>query len=356
MRVNGTPTVITEDAQGQMWVCTQQGRVYCEGSLVLDIGSKLVPLNSLYDERGLLGLALHPTRRNVFYLYYSAPGNTGLNIFTASGWNEDKYTSVATIEEYEGQQPLRVILQIKQPLYTHNGKDVLQFRPSDGSLIFAIGDSNGEFDLFNLAQNDAFVHGKTLAINVSTVPVSTALISRTAQLPASIVIENKGLRNPVSVDIVPATAQHTETTFIAMAGQNLFEFAVAYQGTGNNFGWRKYEGPEPTKLPLNIPVFNDPDFPYHRPFVWYSHYDPQFFNLLVVMTAGKVIGETFYFLDWMSGLYRCTPNFQQLETQVPFEKVVLGENLSSYTALGRINNKLWVGGLKNGQGMVVSLD
>jgi hypothetical protein len=356
---DGTPTAIRHDFQGNLWVITQPGKVYKNGALFLDLINKLVKFHPVYDERGLLSIALHPTLANRYYLMYTAPGTVGLNILdgpqaTDTQWNEEKYTTLLVLEEYEGQQPRRKLLELKHPGFNHNTKDSLSFRPSDGALLWALGDDGFEYDLLNLAQRDQFIKGKLLAVNLAQVPDSRGPLSRVAQLPVGVTVEGKGLRNPVSLQ--HALCGTRELTFVTCPGQERFEWAFAFEGKGHNFGWRTYEGPERTRLPLNLPVHsNDPDFPHYQPFMSYSHKQ---INSLKgsVTTGGRLVGTVFYFLDYQNGLYQCTPNLDNLQQAVPFQKVKLPLRLDSYTSLGQEGQVLLIAGLLRGRGYLYTLE
>src|SRR5262245_59934353 len=91
-----SPTAVSNagDGSNRLFVCEQRGkiRIIQNGMLLptpfLDVGAKLVPAQAGFDERGLLGLALHPGYSNPaspgfrkFYIFYSAvspnaPGTT----------------------------------------------------------------------------------------------------------------------------------------------------------------------------------------------------------------------------------------------------------------------------------------
>ena len=65
------------DQVGKIWVIDREG--YRRPKPFLDLSSKLVSLNPAYDERGLLGLALHPEFKTNgrFYVYYQLPPRPG---------------------------------------------------------------------------------------------------------------------------------------------------------------------------------------------------------------------------------------------------------------------------------------
>ena len=73
--------VAPPDKSGRLFIVDQIGliRVLDGGALrdaaFLDVRSKIVPLSPTYDERGLLGIALHPQfgQNKKLYIFYSAP-------------------------------------------------------------------------------------------------------------------------------------------------------------------------------------------------------------------------------------------------------------------------------------------
>ena len=78
------------DGSGRLFVVDQVGLIRvidADGTLrpnpFLDLRSRIVPLMSGFDERGLLGLAFHPgySANGRFFVYYSAPLRPG------AGWS-----------------------------------------------------------------------------------------------------------------------------------------------------------------------------------------------------------------------------------------------------------------------------
>ena len=76
-----SPTAIVFPGNGEIWVSEQTGqlRVIKNGILMrsplLDLTGKMIKVNKGYEERGFLGLALHPqfNSNHMFYAFYSAP-------------------------------------------------------------------------------------------------------------------------------------------------------------------------------------------------------------------------------------------------------------------------------------------
>jgi hypothetical protein len=80
---DGTGRLFMVDQAGTIWVLSADGNRLSE--LFLDLSSKMVTLNQNYDERGLLGLAFHPSFKDNgrLFVFYSAPLRSG----GPSGWN-----------------------------------------------------------------------------------------------------------------------------------------------------------------------------------------------------------------------------------------------------------------------------
>src|SRR5258708_2506536 len=73
------PTAMTFPEKDVIWLLEQKGfiRVIRNGKLsadpLLDLRSKMIKVNDGYEERGLLGIALHPkfSTNKKFYVFYS---------------------------------------------------------------------------------------------------------------------------------------------------------------------------------------------------------------------------------------------------------------------------------------------
>ena len=80
------------DGTGRLFVVDQVGKIRIIGSdgklmtdPFLDLSGLIVPLKSVYDERGTLGLAFHPdyAKNGRFFVYYTTPFRTG----APAGWD-----------------------------------------------------------------------------------------------------------------------------------------------------------------------------------------------------------------------------------------------------------------------------
>jgi glucose/arabinose dehydrogenase len=143
-----------QDDSGQFYVADQDGRIWIITSdhqrieePFLDLRSRIVDLRSSYDERGLLGLALHPNyvENGRFFVYYSAP----LRADGPQNWDHTSYLSEFLRSKSDPNRAdpdsERLLLQIDQPQSNHNGGQIA-FGP-DGFLYVPLGDGGGANDI-----------------------------------------------------------------------------------------------------------------------------------------------------------------------------------------------------------------
>src|ERR1051325_11656026 len=86
---DGSSRLFVTDQTGLIWILTNGKRIE---KPFLDIRERVVPLNSFYDERGLLGLAFHPkfAANGLFYVSYSGHLQLGLS---PTEWDHTTYIS-----------------------------------------------------------------------------------------------------------------------------------------------------------------------------------------------------------------------------------------------------------------------
>jgi glucose/arabinose dehydrogenase len=223
------------DGSGRIFIVLQGGRIFIfDGSQVLpqpflNIG----PIISSGGERGLLGLAFHPSygTNGFFYVDYTdTGGNTVIARYSVSGDPNVADPNSASI-----------LLNINQPFSNHNGGQI-QFGP-DGLLYIGMGDGGSGGDPQNNGQDLATLLGKILAIDVDggapyAIPPNNPFVDTPGALPE---IWAYGLRNPwrFSFD------RQTGDLFIADVGQRLWEevnFQPSDSTGGENYGWRLMEG------------------------------------------------------------------------------------------------------------------
>jgi glucose/arabinose dehydrogenase len=188
-------------------------------------------------ERGLLGLAFHPSYRTngLFYVDYTDKnGNTVIAEYHRSSSSPSR---ASTAE--------RVLLRINQPFPNHNG-GMLAFGP-DGFLYIGMGDGGGRGDPGNNAQNSSSRLGKILRIDVNGrtgglpygIPGSNPLVGQ----PGDDLIWSLGLRNPWRFSFDRSTGD----LWIGDVGEERHEeidraTRASGGGRGRNFGWRIMEG------------------------------------------------------------------------------------------------------------------
>jgi glucose/arabinose dehydrogenase len=118
----------------------------------LDLRAKMVAINKGMEERGLLGLALHPQFKSnhKFYAVYSAPRRTN----APSKWDHTQRLSEfkTTDADSAAADPAseRVVLEIDEPDWNHNSGR-LAFGP-DGFLYLSVGDGGAHYDVGDAAR------------------------------------------------------------------------------------------------------------------------------------------------------------------------------------------------------------
>ncbi len=244
------PMVMVQVGEGEFWVLEQDGRVrlvvdgQVQGNPVLDLRSRIVPQFADFDERGTLGLALHPDFANngLFYVAYSAPIDFQGDLAKQFWWDHTNVVSEFRLSEddpdvadatYE-----RVISRIDWPQFNHNGHWI-GFGP-DGMLHISTGDGGyandwgiGHNVTLGNGQDLTSPHGKMLRVNVDGPTEGNPDLGADA-LPE---IWAYGLRNPwrCSFDMGGDNA-----LVCGDVQQNSFE-EVNVIAAGDNLGWRMME-------------------------------------------------------------------------------------------------------------------
>jgi len=197
---------------------------------VLDISD----LTEASGERGLLGLAFHPSEPFAYVNYTTAgAGDTVIAEYAVAG---DGTFDAASA---------RTVLAVDQPYSNHNGGD-LEFGP-DGYLYIALGDGGSGNDPERRADDTTDLLGKLLRIDPRggdpyAVPPDNPFASGGAGAPE---VWAWGLRNPWKF----AFDAPTGDLWIADVGQNAMEEVDRVSATDGrtagyaaNFGWSAFEG------------------------------------------------------------------------------------------------------------------
>ncbi len=242
---DGSGRILVADQIGQVWIVTAEGERLEDP--FLDLRDRMVTLNANYDERGLLGLALHPAYEDNgrLFVYYSAPLQAGGPV----GWNHTSHLSEfsASPEDPNRADPdsERVIMRVDQPQSNHNGGQIT-FGPT-GYLYVALGDGGSAHDLgmghtenLGNGQDPSNLLGSILRIDVDgnepyEIPSDNPFVGDENRLDE---IYAYGLRNPFRMAFDTGGAQQL---FAGDVGQNLWE-EVNIIVSGGNYGWNIKEG------------------------------------------------------------------------------------------------------------------
>ncbi len=241
------------DQVGKIWVIDRKG--YRRPKPFLDLSSKLVSLNPAYDERGLLGLALHPEFKTNgrFYVYYQLPPRPGgptHGIF----WNNlsriSEFTVLPDVLRADMDSE-KVILEWDDPQFNNNGGG-LAFG-HDGYLYISIGDGGGANDTGpghvddwytvnsggNAQDIEANFFGKILCIDIDAatpyaIPPKNPFVNK----PGKDEIFAIGFRNPYRMSFDKAGSHQL---IVGDAGEALWE-EINVVTKGGNYGWNVKEG------------------------------------------------------------------------------------------------------------------
>ena len=234
------PLAVTHagDGSGRIFVLEQRGqiRVVEEGQLrddpFLNIGDRITS----GGERGLLGLAFHPSFPDdprLFVNYTDLQGDTVVSSFVVPSPDADRADPNSE----------SVVLRFDQPFPNHNG-GALAFGP-DGFLYISSGDGGSGGDPHDNGQRLDTLLGKILRVDVD----GDAVDGRYSIPPDNPFVDDEdaspeiwlyGLRNPWRMSFDRSTGD----LWIGDVGQGSWEEVdVARAGRGGlNFGWNRMEG------------------------------------------------------------------------------------------------------------------
>jgi glucose/arabinose dehydrogenase len=270
---NAIGVVNAGDGSGRLFIVQQTGQIRIwNGSQVLStpfldttgISSACDP-NSGCGERGLLGIAFHPSYKTngLFFVYYTRQSDGAIQIA--------RYHVSANPNVADSSSAL-VIITIPHPSFANHNGGQLAFGP-DGYLYAGTGDGGSGGDPNGNGQNINALLGKLLRLDVDngspyaippTNPFATAPPGAGAHE-----IWAYGLRNPWRFSFDRANGD----LYIGDVGQNLYE-EVDYQAAnapdaaGRNYGWNCREGfhPYSTDPSCNSITSVDPVLEYtHNP-------------------------------------------------------------------------------------------
>ncbi|MGN6385054.1 MAG: PQQ-dependent sugar dehydrogenase, partial [Verrucomicrobiota bacterium] len=254
---------VPDDGSGRMFVIDQAGLVYVlqNGAKLetplLDVQSRLVALRAGYDERGLLGMAVHPNfaEHPFIYTYTSEPtaGDADFPITPDVGATNN-HQSVITEWKIDSANTNRIdlssrreILRIDEPQSNHNA-GTMHFGP-DGFLYMTLGDGgnaddegSGHLPGQGNAQNINRILGKMIRIDVDgrTSPNGQYGIPNDNPFVGVDGLDEifaYGFRNPYTWSFDRMTGE----IYVADVGQNFVE-ELDRVFKGGNYGWHIKEG------------------------------------------------------------------------------------------------------------------
>ncbi len=283
------PSVLTDFDGKRMLVAEQVGPVHLmtpEGNLkpFADFTKKLKINFGKFDERGVLGLALHPkfAVNHKFYVCYSAEKRAGV----PEAWDHTMNISEFTAKGDTGDLSTeRIVLQIDQPYFNHNGGRIA-FGP-DGFLYLGVGDGGHKNDINKDDKDKArgprgngqdlnTLLGKIVRIDVDKpaagknygIPMDNPF-AKGGGLPE---IYAWGIRNPWGMSF---DRGGNRELFEVEVGQSRWE-EVNIIVKGGNYGWNLREGAEwfnPKKelTPLEKPYFDPGNAKFVDPILVYGN-------------------------------------------------------------------------------------
>ncbi|XP_025105913.1 HHIP-like protein 2 [Pomacea canaliculata] len=254
------------DHSGRLFVGEQSGMIYVVDSTTrknlkttfLNIENKVLLSPSFGDERGLVGMVLHPnfTHNGRFFIYYS----TALNGTEDSLREQEKELNARFVHkvrvselfvssrdpEQADPESERILLEVFKPFANHNGGEM--FFLDDGYLYITIGDGGGAGDVHNLAQNKSWLLGKILRIDVDSdtpgaygIPHDNPFVQEAG---ARAEIFTYGVRNTWRCGVDSGdekTGAGKGRVLCGDVGQSKYE-ELNLLKKGANYGWRAREG------------------------------------------------------------------------------------------------------------------
>ncbi|MDD1678430.1 MAG: PQQ-dependent sugar dehydrogenase [Methanomicrobiales archaeon] len=246
---DGSGRMFVVDQIGVVWVVAPGGTVLTEP--FLDVRDRMITLSPVYDERGLLSIALHPDFANNgrVFAYYSAPLRAGVPSDWSCTNHLSEFTVMATNPNRVDMGSEKIILQVDKPYQNHNGGFIL-FGPDDGYLYLPLGDGGraddtgiGHTPFIGNGQDLTKILGKIIRIDVDNpsagqtygIPADNPFVGNPNALPE---IFAYGFRNPAYAAFDSGDNHHL---FVWMAGQRIFESTFIVL-KGGDYGWNIREG------------------------------------------------------------------------------------------------------------------
>jgi glucose/arabinose dehydrogenase len=279
------------DGSGRLLVAEQSGVITLidrDGKKAeqpfLDLREKMVAINKGMEERGLLGLALHPqfNSNRKLYVVYSAPARTN----APPKWDHaERISEFKAGADFAAADPAseRVVLEIDEPDWNHNSGRIA-FGP-DGFLYLSVGDGGAYNDVGDAARGRGHppegngqkldtLLGKVLRLDVDRgnpygIPKDNPYADGKKGLPE---IFAYGLRNPWGMSFDRGGKRDL---ILADVGQDRWE-EINVIVNGGNYGWRLREGfdgfdpKNPRSAPTNAVTVGADGKPFVDPVIAYK--------------------------------------------------------------------------------------
>lgn len=279
------PVAMTTDHHGRIWLAEKDGRV-----LIIDENDQLQdePVVTLdvdeFNERGLLGIALHPEHDEHPYLYL---------YFTVENENHNRVSRFTLSGDFVVPGSEKVLLELDQLSGAiHNGGALL-FDQHNHLFI-----ATGEAGLSSNSQDTTNLLGKILRLHDDgSIPTENPFYGRFEGKNQA--IYSLGFRNPFNLSYDWSGDQ----IFATDVGAGDYEEINVVQH-GKNFGWPLVEGPIGS---------NSPPQDYQDPYFYYEHSDGcAIVGLHLVKDTAGIIGSdldsAIFFADYCNGYIKYLQN------------------------------------------------
>lgn len=310
--------VFPDDGTDRAFIVSQPGRIFVmarDGAVsetpLLDLRDRVIELTPTYDERGLLGMALHPQfgSNGRFFVFYNADASDEVAAESDSEVRVSEFALSSADDNIADPASERILLRVGKPQFNHNGGQ-LAFG-ADGFLYISIGDGGGandEGDGHNAqignGQDLTTLLGKILRIDVDggepyAIPNDNPFVGDATARPE---IFAYGLRNPWRFSFDSETGR----LMAGDVGQDEFE-EVNIIESGGNYGWRIWEANN-CFSPESVDATTCPETglrgePLIKPILEYSHDEGVSVVGGFVYRGSAIAGlsEAYVFADWSQG-------------------------------------------------------
>lgn len=236
--------LLVVDQVGVIWIVDARGRL--RETPFLDIRDRMVDLSGLYDERGLLSLALHPDFGNNgrLFVVYNAPLTADYDAQNDSLWRLSEFQVYRNDRDRVDSDSEIILIEVAKPQPNHNGGQVA-FGPQ-GYLYVSLGDGGG-------ANDAGFGHNPDIGNGQDLTTALGKILRYDASVPGQLIVpvDNPYINDPNALGGIYAVGfrnpwrfsfdEDSGRLFVSDAGQALNEEINLVQ-SGGNYGWPIREG------------------------------------------------------------------------------------------------------------------